>query len=429
MPDRSFRDTLKHSYNVFDSNDLFGRNNPISFNNYFSYGVGSTSRPDRARLSLNKERNIIASVYNKIATDVAAVKIQHVKTNKDGRYESVVDSGLNRCLNIEANLDQTGRELIFDTVISMFDEGVVALVPVETSVSKSSNAFDILQLRTGQITQWYPKHVKVKVYDENDGQKKEILLSKRDVCIIENPFYSIMNEHNSSAKRLIDKLNLLDEMDNRNYKPKLDLIVQLPYSVKSDARKKVANERIEDLEKQLENSTYGVGYIDSTEKVTQLNRSIENKLLEQVTQIKEDLYNQLGITQSVFDGTADEKTMLNYQNSTIEPVLSAITNEMIRKFLTKTARTQGQTIQFVSDPFRLVPVDNIAEIADKFTRNEIMSANEIRSIIGVSPVNDERADELRNKNLNISEEQMYDPVLAENVSEEDISEEDIFEEL
>lgn len=419
----SFRDRLKHSYNIFDSksNDPldFSKNSSQSFNNYFNYGIGSSYRQDRTRLSPNKEKNVIASIYNKIATDVAAVKIQHVKINKDGRYESTVDSGLNQCLTVEANLDQTGREFIFDSVMSMFDEGVVALVPIETSVSKSSNAFDILQLRTGRIVQWYPKYVKVEVYDENDGKKKEILIEKRKVCIIENPFYAVMNEHNSCAKRLIDKLNLLDNLDNMSYKSKLDLIFQLPYAVKSEKRKEEANKRIQQLEDQLTNSAHGIAYIDATEHVTQLNRTIENKLVEQIDDLKKELYSQLGITKEVFEGTADEKVMLNYQNSTIEPILSAISNEMIRKFLTKTARTQGQTIQFVSDPFRLVPVDNIAEIADKFTRNEIMSPNEIRSIIGISPVDDARAEELRNRNLNISEQQMENPLLTNGQDEED----------
>lgn len=420
MPERSFRTRLKHAWNVFRSNsedptDFSTRSDP--YGGAYRFGVGSTSRPDRVRLSPNKERTIVSSIYNKIATDVAAVKIQHVKTNQDGRFEKVIHSGLNECLNVEANIDQTGRELIFDLVFSMFDEGVVALVPIDTNVSlKDSNTFDILSMRVGKITQWYPQNVRVELYDERDGSRREVVLPKNKICIIENPFYAIMNQNNSTLKRLIDKLNLLDTLDNRNYRSKLDLIVQLPYAVKGEARKKLANERIKSLEDQLENSVYGVAYIDSTEHITQLNRSVENKLFEQVNQLKEDLYSQLGITKSVFDGTADEKTMLNYQNSTIEPILSAITNEMIRKFLTKTARTQGQTIQFVSDPFRLVPVDNIAEIADKFTRNEILSANEIRSIIGVSPVADERADELRNKNLNVSDERISNPLLA-NVEE------------
>lgn len=416
MPNMSFRDSLKHSWNVFNAQSTnpldFGKNTSRSFNNYFGLGVGSTYRPDRVRLSPNKERNLIASIYNKIATDVAAVKIQHIKINKDGRYESTVDSGLNQCLNIEANLDQTGREFIFDAVMSMFDEGVVALVPVETSVSRSSNAFDILQLRTGKILQWYPKYVKVQVYDERDGQRKELILPKREICIIENPFFAVMNENNSCAKRLIDKLNLLDNLDNMSYRSKLDLIFQLPYAVRSEKQKEMANERLKTLEDQLENSAHGIAYIGATEHVVQLNRTIENKLIEQIEDLKKDLYSQLGITERVFDGTADEKTMLNYQNSTIEPILSALTNEMIRKFLTKTARTQGQTIQFIVDPFRLVPVDNIAEIADKFTRNEIMSANEIRSIIGISPVADERANELRNKNLNVSDAQLSNPLLV-----------------
>lgn len=415
MPESSYRDQLKHSWNVFGSTSgpLDFTQPSRSFREIYNLGIGSTSRPDGPKLSPNKERNFIASIYNKIATDVAAVTIQHVKINLDGRYEKTINSGLNDCLNVEANIDQTGRELIFDTVMSMFDEGVVALVPTETNVSlKDNNSFDILSMRTGRIVQWFPKHVMVEVYDERDGRKKQIVLEKRKVAIIENPFFAVMNENNSSVKRLIDKINLLDNLDNRAYKSKLDLLIQLPYSVKSPSRQKMANERVKNLEEQLENSAYGVGYIDSTERVTQLNRSIENKLVDQIDDIKNELYSQLGITKEVFDGVADEKTMLNYQNSTVEPILSAITNEMNRKFLTKTARTQGQKIQFIVDPFRLVPVDNIAEIADKFTRNEILSSNEIRSIIGIRPVSDERADELRNRNLNVSDEQLANPVLA-----------------
>lgn len=415
MPENSYRDQLKHSWNLLDSHSgPFDFTQPSrSFREIYNLGVGSTSRPDRTKLSPNKERNFIAAIYNKIATDVAAINIQHIKINQDGRYEKTINSGLNECLNVEANIDQTGRELIFDTVMSMFDEGVVALVPVETSVSiKDTSSFDILELRVGRILQWYPDHVRVEVYDERDGRKKEVYIKKRKVCIIQNPFFAVMNEHNSCVKRLMDKINLLDNLDNRAYKSRLDLLIQLPYSVKSPARREVAKQRVADLEKQLESSTYGVGYIDSTEHVTQLNRTIENKLVEQIDGLKDELYSQLGITKEVFNGTADEKTMLNYQNSTVEPILSAITNEMNRKFLTKTARTQGQKIQFNADPFRLVPIDNIAEIADKFTRNEILSANEMRSIIGIKPVADERADELRNRNLNVSDEQLNNPVLA-----------------
>lgn len=415
MPETSYRDQLRHSWNVFGSSSgpFDFSQTSRSFRDVYNLGIGSTSRPTISRLSPNKERNFIASIYNKIATDVASVSIQHVKVNEDGRYEKTINSSLNECLNVEANIDQTGREFIFDAVMSMFDEGVVALVPIDTSVSlKDNNSFDILSIRTGRIKQWYPKHVMVEVYDERDGKKKELVLEKKKVSIIENPFYSVMNENNSSVKRLLDKINLLDNLDNRSYKSKLDLLIQLPYSVKSPARQKLANERIKSLENQLENSTYGVGYIDSTERVTQLNRSIENKLVDQIDNIKNEIYSQLGITKEVFDGVADEKIMLNYQNSTIEPILSAITNEMNRKFLTKTARTQGQRIQFIIDPFRLVPVDNIAEIADKFTRNEILSPNEIRSIIGVKPISDDRGNELRNRNLNVSEQQLADPVLA-----------------
>ena len=416
MEKPKFTDRLKHAWNVFRLRDEQPKYpTPTSYfrNNYLDYGVGSTIRTDRYRLRPCTERSIVASLYNKIAIDVAAVPIRHVKVNDDGQYQKTLDTGLNRCLNTEANLDQTGRELIIDAVLSMFDEGSVAIVPVETSVSiKDSNAFDIHQLRTGRIVQWYPQQIRVEVYNERNGQKQEVILPKSNVAIVENPFYSIMNEHNSTLKRLMDKLRLIDELDRNVYSNKLDLILQLPYTIKTPAKKQMASDRIKDLEQQLEGSKYGVAYVDGTERVTQLNRSVENKLFEQITDLKAQLYSELGITEEVFNGTADEKTMLNYQNGTVEPVLAAITHEMRRKFLTKTAQTQGQDILYVTDPFRLVPVDNIAEIADKFTRNEILSTNEIRSIIGINPVNDPRANELRNKNLNQSDQQMQAPILT-----------------
>ena len=427
MAKSKFSDRLKHAWNVFRlKDDERSFPNPTSYfqTNYLDYGVGSTIRTDRYRLRPCTERSLVASLYNKIAIDVAAVPIRHVKVNADGQYQETLKSGLNRCLNLEANIDQTGRELIIDVVLSMFDEGCVAIVPVETSVSiKDTNSFDILQLRTGRIVQWYPQNVRVEVYDERVGSKKELILPKSKVAIIENPFYSIMNEHNSTLKRLMEKLRLIDDLDRNVYSNKLDLILQLPYTIKTDARRKMADDRIKQLEGQLEGSKYGVAYVDGTERVTQLNRSVENKLLEQVNDLKAQLYSELGITEEVFNGTADEKTMLNYQNGTVEPVLAAITHEMKRKFLTKTAQTQGQDILYITDPFRLVPVDNIAEIADKFTRNEILSTNEIRSIIGINPVNDPRANELRNKNLNQSDQQMQAPILTTEQGEDSVEEE------
>lgn len=415
MSEQTFGSRLKHAWNVFRAKD-----EPSEFLDYHvpynmsDYGIATTSRTDRVRLTPTTERTYIASIYNKIAVDVAAVPIKHVKINQNGGYEETIKSSLNNCLNLEANLDQTGREFIMDVVLSMFDEGVVAIVPVETSFSPLiTNSYDILQMRTGKITQWYPQNVKVEVYDERDGLRKEVVLPKRKVAIIENPFYSIMNQPNSVLKRLINKLNLLDNVDAMTYSAKLNIILQLPYTIKSDARKEQAEKRLSELEKQLEGSKYGAAYIDGTEKITQLNRAVENELIQQINDLKKDLFSQMGITESVFDGTADEKTMLNYRNGTVEPILSAITNEMIRKFLTKTAQTQGQTLKFIQDPFRLVPVNEMAEIADKFTRNEIMSPNELRSIIGVGPVQDNRADELRNRNLNVSDEQINNPVLVE----------------
>lgn len=414
MNEESFGSRLKHAWNVFRAKDRANLDFQPTSTNLVSYGMGSTWRPDRTRLRASNERTIVASLYNKIAVDVAAVPIKHVKLGLNGRYESEIKSGLDYCLNTEANIDQTGREFIFDAVLSMFDEGVVALVPTETNISiTDNNTFDIMSMRTGRITQWFPSQVRVEVYDERDGQRKEVLLPKKSIAIVQNPFYAIMNEPNSTLKRLISKLNLLDTLDNQAYSSKLDLILQLPYTIKSPARQEQANNRISELERQLEGSKYGVAYVDGTEKITQLNRSIDNKLIEQIQDLKKDLFSQLGITEAVFDGTADEKTMLNYRNTTIEPILAAFANEMIRKFLTKTARTQGQTIQFIQDPFRLVPVDNIAEIADKFTRNEIMSANELRAIIGMTPVSDERANELRNKNINASEDQINNPVIVD----------------
>lgn len=411
-----FSDRLKHAWNVFKLKDNPVSNSiaPSAGQGYFSYGPSSMTRPDRPRIRRSSERTIVTSIFTQMAIDVASVPIHHVKIDQNGSYESIVTSGLNRCLSIEANIDQTGREFVMDAVYSMFDEGVVALVPIDTNVSlKDSNTFDILSLRTGKITNWYPQYVQVEVYNELLGKKEEIVLPKSKVAIIQNPFYSVMNEPNSTVKRLVDKLNLLDQMDRETYSSKLDLIVQLPYSVRSEAQKKRADDRLENVEQQLSGSKHGIAYVDGTEKIIQLNRAIDNQLPEQIEKLETKMYSELGIPRTVFEGTADEQTMLNYRNNAIEPILSAFTDEMTRKFLTKTAQTQGQTLKFIQDPFKLVPINSIAEIADKFTRNEILSPNEIRPIVGYKPTTDERANELRNRNLNVSEEQLANPVMAE----------------
>lgn len=411
-------DRLKHAWNAFASKgtdprfqsepSLYGRD-------ILAYSGGSYDKPDRPKLRSTTERSIVASIYNRIAVDVSAIPIKHARVDENGRYKETIDSGLENCLSIEANIDQTGRELILDTVLSMFDEGYVAVVPVETIGDPFvTNSYDILELRTGKITYWYPDRVKVEVYNERIGEKQEIVLPKRTVAIIENPFYAVMNEPNSTLKRLIHKLALLDQYDDKNSSSKLDLIFKLPYTVKSEASKKRAADRKQAIQEQLINDPYGIAYIDATENVTQLNRPIENKLLNQVNDLTQTLYSELGVTKDVFDGTADEQTSLNYYNSTIEPILSAITDEMKRKFLTKTARTQGQSIVYIRDPFKLVPVNEIADIADKFTRNEILAPNDIRSTMGYKPVDDPRANELRNRNLNASEQQLNNPVIVDN---------------
>lgn len=420
MPKAALGDRLKHAWSLFRSEPNLGEAYfPAYYTDVADYGIGSSSRPDKPRFRPSTERSMVSSMYNKIANDVAAVQFRHVKTDKNGRYSDTIDSGLNNCLTVEANIDQTGRSFIFDAVLSMFDEGVVALVPTVTNVSlKVSNSFDILSMRVGKIVQWYPQHVRVDLYDENDGRHKEITLEKRKIAIVENPFYSVMNEPNSTLKRLVRKLNLLDTLDQKQDPSKFNMILQLPYMTRSPARKKEAQKRRDELESQLTNSKYGVAYIDGTEKIHQLNGSIDNNLVTEAKELKEDLYSQMGITKEVFDGTADEKTMLNYRNSTIEVISSAFADEMTRKFLTKTARTQGQKVMFFQDLFKLVPMNEIAEISDKFTRNEIASANEMRSVIGFKPVNDERADELRNRNLNKSDEEFENPVMVDTEDEE-----------
>lgn len=384
--------------------NAFSNKNPTSSNN--GYG-GYYYRPDRVRLTTRNERSIITSVFNRIAIDVAAIDINHCQLDEDGRFQSIISSSLNECLTVEANLDQTGRNLIQDAVMSMFDEGCVAIVPVDTTFNpKDTNSYDILSLRVGKIVTWYPTQVRVEVYNERKGLKEEITLDKSDVAIIENPLYAIMNEPNSTLQRLIRKLVLLDSIDEQSGSGKLDLIIQLPYIVKSPARKAQAEQRRTDIEKQLAGSKYGIAYTDGTEKITQLNRPVENNLMKQIEYLTSMLYSQLGITQAVLDGTADEKTMLNYYSRTVEPIVSSIVDEMIRKFITKKARTQGKTILFFRDPFKLVPVNQIAEIADKFTRNEILTSNEIRQVIGRKPSEDPKADMLINSNLNQSNESL-----------------------
>lgn len=404
MAENSFASRVKNAWNAFFSRD------PTEeiYQPYQTTYVGSSSyyRPDRMQYSRGNERSIITSIYNRIAIDVASIDIKHVKLDKDGRYEETVDSGLNRCLTLEANTDQTGRAFIQDLVASMLDEGCVAAIPVDTDKDISdTDSYKILTMRVGSIKEWYPYSIKVEAYNERIGEKQEIILPKSDVAIIENPFYSVMNEPNSTLQRLKRKLVLLDTIDERNSSGKLDLIFQLPYSIKTKTKREQANDRRKDLEDQLVGSKYGIAYIDAAEHVTQLNRPADNNLMSQVEYLTSMLYSQLGITQEILNGTADEQAMLNYESKVIEPILSAITDELKRKFLTQTARTRMQSIEYFRDPFRLVPVSQIAEIADKFTRNEIMTSNEIRQTLGMNPSKDPGADELRNKNLSKPKEE------------------------
>lgn len=415
MANESFSDKLKHAWNLFRNDDNF---DVFSIPSTYNPGMSSTSRLDRKRLYPSTERSVVANVYSRIAIDVASIDVKHVRVDENDIFRENIKSDLNDCLIRSTNIDQTPREFIMDVVLSMFDEGVVAIVPIDTTRSiVDSESYDIQSMRTGRITQWYPRDVKIDVYNDREGLRKEIILPKNRVCIIENPLYNVMNERNSTLQRLLRKMSLLDRADDENSISKLDLIVQLPYVVKSPERKKQALQRKADLEEQLTNSKLGIGYIDGTEKVTQLNRSVENNLPKEVADLQSQLYNQLGLTQSVFDGTADEATMLNYQNRTIKPILESITEEMTRKFITKTGYTQGQRIKFFSNPFSLVPVSQMAEIADKFTRNEVLAPNEVRSIVGYKPSDDPRANELRNRNLNVSDEQMSNPVMADSSEE------------
>lgn len=413
----SFGSRLKHAWNAFTGNIQM---------NYRDLGMGYSYRADRPRMSRGNERSIVTSVYNRIALDVAALNVQHVRLDENGRFLSVIDDGLNNCLTLEANIDQTARSFIQDVVVSMFDEGSVAIVPVDTTTDPNvSGSYDIPSLRVGQILDWYPQYIRARVYNEQTGRKEDIVVPKSAVAIIENPLYAVINEPNSTMQRLIRKLNLLDVIDEQSGSGKLDLIIQLPYVIKTEARRKQAENRRKDIENQLSGSKYGIAYTDSTEHITQLNRSVNNNLMSQIEYLTSMLYSQLGITQSILDGTADEKTMLNYNNRTIEPIISAIVDEMKRKFLTKTARSQHQSILFFRDPFKLVPVNDIAEIADKFTRNEIMTSNEIRQVVGMKPSKDPRADELRNKNLSApsgSDQQSEEmPITEVNSAEESAS--------
>lgn len=394
---------IRSGWNAFISRDPTSTSIPLSEE---MSGFGYSSRPDRVRYTKGNQRSIVASIYNRISVDVASIKIEHAKLDKDGRYKERLSSGLNDCINVSANVDQTGRALIQDIVESMFDEGVVAVVPTDTNIDPiKTGSYDILELRTGKIIAWYPKMVKVHAYNENTGKYQDILVPKDEVAIIENPFYSIMNEPNSTLQRLIQAINKLNSANDISTSSKLDLIIQLPYVTKSPQRKEEAKRRRKEIEDQLSSSKLGIAYTDGTEKVTQLNRSLDNNLWTQVKELTEQLYSQLGVTPSILDGTADEATRINYFNSTIEPICSAIVDEFERKFLTKTARTQGQAIVFFRDPFKLVPVSQLADIADKFTRNEIMTSNEIRGEIGMKPVKDPKADMLINKNLNMTDEQ------------------------
>ena len=398
---------LKHAWNVFTANEFVKPR--------WDIGPSYHYRPDRPIFSRGNERSIITSVYNRIALDVAAITIQHVRLDDEGRFTSVMNSTLNDCLSLEANLDQTGRAFIQDIVQSMLDEGCVAIVPVDTDDDPEEGSWKIETMRTGKILEWYPQHVKVRVYNEQTGKKEDVLVSKRTVAIVENPFYAVMNEPNSTMQRLIRKLNILDAIDEQSGSGKLNLIIQLPYVIKTEARRQQAEKRRKDIEEQLSGSKYGVAYTDGTEHVVQLNRPVDNNIMSQIEYLTSMLYSQLGLTQGIMDGSADEKTMQNYYTRTIEPILSAIVDEMKRKFLTKTARSQKQSILFFRDPFKLVPVSEIAEIADKMTRNEIMTSNEIRQKIGMTPSKDPNADKLRNSNLSAPKEESTE----QNISKED----------
>lgn len=397
----SLIDRLMHGWNAFRGQER---------TSFYDNGIGSSLRPDRRRMSIGNTKSIVSSLYNRIAIDVAAVEIRHVRLDENERFKEEIKSNLNECLTLSANIDQTSRAFMQDIAISLFDEGVIAVVPVDTSFNPNTTSFDIDTMRVGKIVEWFPQKVKIRVYNDKTGLHEDIMMNKTAVAIIENPLYAVMNEPNSTLQRLIRKLNQLDAVDEQSSSGKLDLIIQLPYVIKSESRKKQAEDRRAAIEAQLKNSKYGIAYTDATERITQLNRPAENNLFTQTQYLTSMLYSQLGLSENVFNGTADEAEMLNYNNRTIEPIVSAITNSMKRTFLTKTARTQGQSIEYFKDPFKLVPVEKIAEIADKFTRNEILTSNEIRGIVGYKPSTDPGAEELRNKNLNQSKNPPNEPV-------------------
>lgn len=388
---------LKNTWNAFLGRDPTGNEYRYYYSNL---GSGNYYRPDRFRLTRGLERSVVTSVYNRIAMDVASIKIEHCKTNQNGVYEKTIDSRFNNCLTLESNIDQISTAFMQDVCLSMFDEGVVAVVPTDTTSNPIiSDSYDIISMRTGKIVEWYPYYVKINLYNEEVGQKQDIILPKKNVAIIENPLYAVMNEPNSTLQRLIRTLNSIDRTNEQNSSGKLDLIVQLPFPVRTERKREQAETRRKEIETQLMGSKYGIAYTDTTEHITQLNRAVENNLWQQATDLTNQLFNQLGLTQSIFDGTADEKTMINYYNRTVDPILDAIAKEYKRKFLSKTARTQGQDIFYFRDPFKLVPASELADIADKLTRNEILSSNEVRAEIGYQPIEDPRADELRNKNV------------------------------
>ena len=407
----SFGSRLMHAFNAFMNRDpTYAR---------YDIGPGYTHRPDRPRLTRGNERSIVTSIFNRIALDVASIDIKHCKIDENGKFIENMKSSLNECLTLEANIDQTGRAFMQDIVMSMFDEGCVAIVPIETNYDPmDTESYDIFSMRTGKIIEWYPQHVKVRVYDENDGVKKDIIRPKSTVAIVENPLFAVINEPNSTMQRLMRKLNLLDVVDEQTSAGKLDLIIQLPYVIKSEARRAQAESRRKDIEMQLSNTKYGIAYTDGTERITQLNRPVENNLMKQIEYLTNMLYSQLGITQEILDGKANEQEMLNYYSRTIEPIIAAIADEMKRKFLTKTARTQNKTIAFFRDPFKLVPINNIAQIADTFTRNEIMTSNEIRQVIGFRPSNDPKADMLQNSNLNHPDGTIIEEPMDEEITDE-----------
>ena len=414
-----FLTRLQHGWNAFLNRD--------PTHEHHNVGPSYSYRPDRVRSTRGKERSLITSIYNRIALDVASIPVVHCKVDEEDRYvEKIRKSTLNDCLNVEANIDQTGRAFMQDVVMSMLDEGCVAIVPVDTDLDPMTGSFKIHSMRTGKILDWYPKHVRVRVYNENTGNREDILLPKSMVAIVENPLYSVMNEPNSTMQRLIRKLNLLDAIDEQSGSGKLDMIIQLPYTIKSETRKAQADKRRKDIEDQLK-GPYGIAYMDATEKIVQLNRPIENNLMKQIEYLISLAYSQMNFTQAILDGSASEQEMLNYHTRLIEPILSAIVDEMKRKFLTKTARTQMQTLKFFRDPFKLVPLANVAELADKLTRNEVLTSNEVRQGIGMKPSSDPKADELRNSNLNHPEEAMDPTMMQQPMGEEMAMEEQMME--